>query len=295
MGSQAAEPGTEAGAAVLNLVPGSGSVPGWVIAEAPRRYSPENLYRIVDGAAGLYLSYGFRALAHARYEHERDHSLIITLDLFDMGTVEGGFGVYSSGRRANGKFLPVGTQSYRAGPQFVTWKGRYYLALMGDDERAETLRGLEALAREITGKIPGPDLYPSLLGRLPARGRLPNTEKYTAKDFLGFDFLPNAAGATYQVRSTTAEIFVADCSTREQARDVYQKLRDALGAPVVLPELAGVSSPFCFAAVNPYLGKFLISLQEPFLFGVYAEPESADWDDMLTLLEECRKSIKSTS
>ncbi len=288
--ARAAEP--EKGVPVVNLVPGSGSVPGWIIAEAPQVYSPETLYRIVNGAAGLYLSYGFQALAHARYEHERDSSFNITLDLFDMGTVEGGFGVYSSGRRATETFLPVGTQAYRTGSQFVAWKGRYYLTLMGDDVRAETLQGLEALAREITAKIPGPDVYPALLRRLPAPGRMPNTEKYIAKDFLGYEFLRNAASATYQVRSTTAEIFVADCSTNKQAQDIFQQLRDALGAPVELPAPVTASSPASYAAINPYMGKFLISLQEPYVFGVYAEKETADWNDMVSLLQECRIMLR---
>lgn len=175
----------EKGVPVVNLVPGSGSVPGWILAEAPQVYSPETLYRVVDGAAGLYLSFGFQALAHARYERERDRSFNITLDLFDMGTVEGGFGVYSSGRRATETFLSVGTQAYRAGPQFVAWKGRYYLTLMGDDARAETLQGLEALAREITAKIPGPDRYPALLRRLPRSGTHAEHRKIYCQGFSG--------------------------------------------------------------------------------------------------------------
>ncbi|MFB3784739.1 MAG: hypothetical protein ACE15F_00075 [bacterium] len=52
-GTQAAEPRTDQGKGVLNLVPGLGNMTGWIMTEIPATHSPENLYRNVEGAAGL--------------------------------------------------------------------------------------------------------------------------------------------------------------------------------------------------------------------------------------------------
>lgn len=258
---------------VRNLIPSSGVIPGWRRVEGPAFYNPDTLFEIVDGAAPFYLNLGFRELAHARYQDSQDETRNITLDIYDQGTVEGGFGVYSSSRHSDESFQKWGTQGYRSGPLAILWKGRFYISLMGDDERPETLQGLEAFAAWINGRLPGEDVYPELIDRLPPKNRIPNTELYVSEKYLGYRFLSNIASAQYCVLSSTATLFVAHYSTPEQVKSILDQVRKEIGKEEPLPD---VSSPpptaAAYACADKYLGHMIFLSIGQYLYGVF-DPE----------------------
>ncbi len=270
---------------MVGFLPGADFEEGWKFAGDLKRYSPENLYQIVNGAASLYHSYGFRELVHTRYERENNPERGITIDLYDMGTLEGGYGLYSSGRHPTEDFQPFGTQGYRSDALLIGWKGPYYVHLMGDDSHSETIETLEALGRFITSKIPGEDAYPNILRCLPAKDRIPHTGKYSTKDFLGYDFLTNTISARYLIQSETVTLFVGNCGDDGKATTVF----DTFTAQVKASPLAQYQ-PYLGVAER-YLGNLLIGRSRQYVYGAYSETGTVKWDSLKDAMTRCTHQL----
>ncbi|RJP31600.1 MAG: hypothetical protein C4527_07320 [Candidatus Omnitrophota bacterium] len=274
---------------VIDLVPQSGFLEHWKIEEGPEIYTPETLYEIINGAATLYLSYGFREQAYARYVNETDAGMGITAYIYDQGSVEGGYGVYSSSRHANENFQAFGTQGYRSGSIVSAWKGRFYISLSGDRDDETTAQALETLARSIMSDIPGNDAYPKILKLLPEQGKVKNSELYTEKDYLGFDFLTKAVSASYRVESITAVLFVSRCPNREKANAVFQQLETALAKRSESVDMP-YSNMQVFGFDNRSLGKIMIACREHYVFGAFAkwdDPSWTPWNHLFSLMTGC--------
>lgn len=271
---------------VKNLIPASGAIEGWTLVEGPVMYSPDTLFELVDGAAPFYLQLGFRELAHARYQRADDKSFVVTLDVYDQGTVEGGFGVYSSSRHPTESFQKWGTQGYRSGSLTILWKERFYVSLMGDDEHPQTIRGLESFAGWIGARIPGQDVYPDLLQQLPSKDRLSNTEQYTAVNYLGYRFLENVMSAQYRVESSTAILFVADYTASEKAKTSYAQAAEEIGKKESAPDASSIplSIDAC-VCVDKYLGHVVLLRIERYLYGVYDSENKLPARQLWTAIE----------
>lgn len=274
---------------MASFLPGSELDNGWKLAGSIERFDPKTLYQIVNGAASLYLSYDFKELLHLRYERSGDPPGGITVDLYDMETVEGGFGLYSSGRHPTEDFEPWGTQGYRSGSLLIAWKGRYYVHLISDDDRPETIKAVESLGHTIASKIPGDNEYPSILHCLPKTNRIPNTELYSTKDYLGYKFLKNTVSARYLIQSETATLFVSDCSTPTQAEEVLNTFTTRVNAKPQ-PDHA----PY-YAVTEKYLGNLLLGREGPYVYGAYSQSGTITWPSLTTVMRQCTERLRAIS
>ncbi len=282
---------TDSSVSVQDLVPPSGFLDGWTIEEGPEIYTPDNLYEIIDGAAPLYLSYGFRKQAYVRYVHEGDSPFGITAYIYDQGSVEGGFGVYSSSRHRNENFQAFGTQGYRSGTILSAWKGRFYIYLTGDRENEETVKAMESLARRITEQIPGRDSYPQAFQLLPEEGRVKNSEVHTEKSYLGYDSLQKSISALYQVKDSTATLFVAQYSDEEEMEKQYSLFQEAIATRNETVDLP-YSNILPFAVKSRSLGKVLTTSYQHHIYGAYSK-DNIEWNDLYQLLTRCSPLLSS--
>ncbi len=268
-----------------HLLPENDTVKDWKIVEGPKYFNPESLYIIVNGADTFYLNYGFHELSHARYQHKDDDTLNVTIDIFDQRDVDGGFGVYSSSRHPDEEFREIGTQGYRNGSLLIAWQDRYYISLMGDDERPETIHALEKYAEWITAKIPGEKVYPKLTNIIPKKNRLANTELYASKDYLGYRFLDNTISAKYLVDAATVTLFASDCGSPEKARTVFQQTAEAIG-PQTETTISLDKASKIHAAEDKYLGKMIILQKKKYVYGVFDPDNLAQWRSLQILLSQ---------
>jgi hypothetical protein len=112
---------------VTTLVPAAADLEGWTVAEGPLTFRRDSLYEYLDGAAPRYLDYGFREAVHVRYALGGDPQAAVTLDVFDMGSTLGAFGIYSSARPPGVEPRPWGAEGYRSGTVAAAWKGPFYV------------------------------------------------------------------------------------------------------------------------------------------------------------------------
>jgi hypothetical protein len=147
-------------------VPFPPEVHGWTLALADETYTPENLYRYIDGASELYISYGFVALLARQYVKAGQPEIVV--DFFDMGTAANAFGIFAHSQEKPDH--EIGQDSEYLDGLLRFWKGRFYVSLLCLRETPETKAALLALGRSLAAAIPENGARPPLLAVLPSPG-----------------------------------------------------------------------------------------------------------------------------
>lgn len=199
---------------------------GWTLIEEPAEYGPDELYDYLDGGAERYLSYGFRRLLHLRYQRAGDPRSGITLDLFDMGSDLGAFGIYSMARRPEVRPEAWGVEGWSDGDVAHAWKGVVYLHGLAEDPDHAATSALRNLMRRAAERIPGEPSWPQMLDPLPVTGRVPQTERYVASDLLGFSFLGGGVLASYRLDGREVRLSCSDLGSAPSADDAVVRLRN---------------------------------------------------------------------
>lgn len=122
-------------------------------------YNQRNIFDYIDGAGELYISYNFKILMSARYE-KRNAPLII-VDLFDMGTPQDAFGVFTFERGE--EEAGIGQNSYYRGGLLTFWKSRFFVSIYTEEEKEESKEAIFEIARTIEDSIPEKGEIPSLI------------------------------------------------------------------------------------------------------------------------------------
>ena len=169
-------------------------VEGWALAGDVLTYDADNLWEYINGAAELFLEYDVQT---CRTADLRSGDLLVTVDLYDMGTPLNAFGIFNREHPAAGSPLPGAAEAVISPPyQALMLKGATYVkvnAVEGELTSASGRQLLEALART----LPGETDFPSELDLLPQNGRVAGSEGYQREGFLGLTELSHCLYAEY--------------------------------------------------------------------------------------------------
>ena len=189
--------------------------------EEPAFYTSSNLYHYMDGAADVFQMYDVQALFH------RDFKAVpmeLTVDIFDMGTLENAFGIYAAERSPKYDFVTIGAEGYRDEGILNFFRDHYYVKLAGFGEGADP--ALQQFAAAISERVGGDKGFPALLSKLPDARRKPRTEKYLAKDPLGHPFLSPAYQAVYELDSGESTLMISVGASAADAASRMRSLED---------------------------------------------------------------------
>ena len=210
IGCGAGEEPSVGGTGLVDLLPTASSMDGWQIADGPTEYDSEGLFEYLNGGAPLYLDFGFQGMVHVRYQLGDDPLASVTLDVFDMGSELGAFGLYRSGRPPEAEVRPWGAEGYRSGTVAATWKGSVSIQAQADDEQPELIEAMEALVARVADSVDGGTSLPQIIDVLPSEGLAPTSERLVAKDLMSHAFLPGGVLATYRVADDEGTVFFSD-------------------------------------------------------------------------------------
>jgi len=180
-------------------------VPGFVLTTEERVYEPSNLWDFIDGAADLFVSYGFLDL-HIAYYRSNDGAEI-KAEVYRHDTPENAFGMYSQERSPGLNFVNVGTQGYAEEGIVNFLAGQHYVKLSSNQTGRALQDSMLAIARKLATAIGQSVTWPKALALLPVEGRVPNSEQYIAESYLGYTFLRGAYTAQYHT-TEPFEVFV---------------------------------------------------------------------------------------
>lgn len=137
-------------------------------------YDAETIYDYIDGGAEVYKAYNMQGCLSRRYTSEDGPSII--LDIFDMGSPEDAFGVFTHDREGNP--LDIGQGALFRPGWLSFWKGRFFVSIYMEEETGAAEVAVKKLARGAASCIEGKGQKPKVLLVLPQEGLQVRTIRY---------------------------------------------------------------------------------------------------------------------
>ncbi len=237
------------------------------------RFTPATLSDKIDGKAELYLSAGFVGLACQRVSRAGQSEPWIEAFVFDMGSGENAFAVFSTQRRPEAEPLDLAEFAYRAGNALFFVHGADYVELIGSEESADVIASMSALARGLIGGTPAPaaaamterDLFPK-------EGLVAESIRLIPADAFGLAGFDRVYTATYASGPAEMTAFLARRASAAEAAEAaraYAGFLTTYGGTVAAADLpvAGAALISIMDAVE------VVFAQGNFVAGVHEAPD----------------------
>ena len=136
---------------------------GWKWDGKDLNYNRRTIFDYIDGAGELYLAYNFRSVRVRRFEKPGQPPIIA--ELFDMGSSEDAYGVFSFERQDED--VGIGQGSELGGGLLRFWKGKFFISVYAEGEGPEVESAILTLGREVAESIKMSGPAPKLISALP--------------------------------------------------------------------------------------------------------------------------------
>jgi len=259
-------------------IPPFPEISGWKQSGAVQIFSLRNLYEYMDGGAELYLKYDFQELKVAEYQNDKKAS--VTVEIYRHRTPTHAFGIYSQERLTNAKYLNIGAQGYR-GEEFLNFvMGNYYVKVNSFNTEPENQEVLPIFANRVAEKLGEKGSLPSILSSFPQEGRKENSEKFIAKNFLGYSFLHSGFTADYEASGKKFQLFVIEGADQNDCRNMIQEYLPRTG------DLRKRIEEGRFLLKDPYHGEMEFYWKGDYIWGALNLGEPTIRSKYLKLFEE---------
>jgi hypothetical protein len=138
---------------------------GWKWDGKEMNYDSGTLFKYINGAAELYLAYGFQNLTVRRFEKSNRPPVIV--ELYKMASSEDAYGVFSFEHQDEA--VGIGQGSEFGGGLLRFWKGRYFVSIYAEGEGAGVESGILTMGRGVSNSIPAAGAEPVLVGFIPGK------------------------------------------------------------------------------------------------------------------------------
>jgi len=216
----------------------SSEVGGWKWDEKEMRYNSKTLFEYIDGAAELYLAYGFQNLMVRRFEKSNQPPLIV--ELYEMASSEDAYGVFSYENQDEA--VGIGQGSEFGGGLLRFWKGKYFVSIYAEGEGAEVESGILKMGRAAANSIPTKGSEPKLVGYIPGKnlGLVDKSVRYLKshvllnqrffvahQNILNLSRKTEAVLAQYLQDKQKTQLLLIRYPDSKEAGDVYQRFMKA--------------------------------------------------------------------
>lgn len=141
-------------------------VADWFRARVDQIYTPQTIFDYINGGAEVYKAYNMRGCLSRQYTTARGPAIM--LDVFDMGTSEDAYGVFT--HDPAGDVVQLG-QDGRLRPGWANfWKDRFFVSIYAEEETDAAQTAVQKLAEQVAALIDGRGTRPQIIKRLPPQG-----------------------------------------------------------------------------------------------------------------------------
>ena len=142
------------------------TISGWQSVGEDKTYDAKTIYDYLDGGAEVYLAFDLRQVFVRKYKGPAGAE--IALDIYDMGSAEEAYGVFSCDRQDPGAGIG---QDSEYGPGLLRFRqGRFFVSVTASGDEQAAREPILALGKAVFPLL-GPDgASPDLLGLLPPQG-----------------------------------------------------------------------------------------------------------------------------
>ncbi len=214
---------------------------GWKLQTEQRVYNSSDLWELINGAADIFLSYGFKDLHIAEYLKNEQ---IIRVELYQQSTPENAYGIYTAERMPDYPQVIMGSQGYRSQGVLNFLAGNYYVKIMSAGPEEADEPAITLVAGKVNDKLAQPVGLPEVLQLFPEEGREYLSDAYIAENFLGYGFFHSAFTTRYK-NEAEFQLFIIQAAPEDIQGmiDEYMKILQ-LKNPVVKGNLQIVNDPF---------------------------------------------------
>jgi hypothetical protein len=136
---------------------------GWKWDRKDLNYNRRTIFDYIDGAGELYLAYNFRSVRVRRFEKPGQPPIIA--ELFDMGSSEDAYGIFSFERQDED--VGIGQGSELGGGLLRFWKGEFFVSVYAEGEGPGVESAILTLGRAVAESIKMSGPAPKLISVLP--------------------------------------------------------------------------------------------------------------------------------
>ena len=286
------------GAAVMSAsdagkwLPKDSDIGGWQLSEN-HHYLPENLYNYINGAADLFISYGFVKLVGADYVRGPGKEGNLVVDIYDMGSKLNAFGIFQSKRDPASKSLKIGAGAFGGKRYVFFYKDHFYVEIQSYLPSGKDGDMAVMMAQKVAGEMPGNCMPPVELNYLPDVDKITGSEMYITGGILGHAFLDKGLVSDYKTGDSVVKAFVAFFPSREhavKALDRYKKYINASGE--TWQPLNGFGE-MGFSSKEPYQETVLVVQMSHFVVGVSNLSHADKGKELLKrIMREVKRSIE---
>jgi hypothetical protein len=202
-------------------------IPGWNQSGEIETFIPKTLYEYINGAADLYFAYDFEELKVVEYHNEKKAS--VTIDVYRHKTPTHAFGIYSQERLHSANFIDIGAQGYVENNVLNFLTGPCYVKISSYNTGAQDREILRAFAKKTAENLGEKEKLPSILTSFPLEGKVRNSEKFIAKNFLGYSFFHSAFTADYELSDQKFKLFIIKSGDPKECQNMIQKYLEQAG------------------------------------------------------------------
>ena len=208
----------------------------WSAQSGDQIFDEKTIFSYIDGAAEVYKAYNFRQCLSRRYELSGGPAII--LDIFDMGSSEDAYGVFT--HDLDGTKVNIGQDGRLRQGWLSFWKDRFFVSIYVEEESPAAEQAVKDLGRKVADKIAGRGARPPILLQLPPKGLLADTIRYlhhpivlnyhyyiADENFLNIAADTDVVLAEYQRGNQAARLLLIKYPTTEkadQSRAAFLKL-----------------------------------------------------------------------
>ncbi len=248
--------------------------PGMAEMTPPESFGPDGLSDKIDGRAELYLSAGFVAMRCQRFADAQDGNQWMETFVYDMGTPDNAYSVFSQQRRPDVKDSDVAAKAYMTQNSLHLAHGRYYVEIVQAAPTPRMAEAAVAFARKFVAGITGGGKKLAELELFPPDNLRAGSISRATEDQFGIEGLDNVYTAIYVVDGKTVTAFLSRRKSSQEADSLAKAYADfflPFGAKVI-----NTDSPVGGAKTLEIDGVFkCVFTRGSLLAGVHEAPDAA--------------------
>ena len=262
-------------------------VGGWKWDGKDMKYNSRTLFDYIDGAAELYLAYGFQNLVVRRFEKPGQPSIMA--ELYEMATSEDAYGVFSFEHQDEP--VGIGQGSEFGGGLLRFWKGKYFVSVYAEGEGKEVEPAILGSGRAMDNAISATGPEPKIIQYLPGQtfGLVDKSIRYlkshvllnqrffvSHQNILGLSRETEATLATYLRDRQKVHLLLIRYPNSPKAKEAFQSFTKAY-----MPDAAGKDR------VKTEDRKWTFARQpNDYILIIFGAPRESDAEALLKATEE---------
>jgi hypothetical protein len=268
---------------VENALPAQ-CVTGWAMDGKAATYSPDNLYKYIDGEAELFMPYGFRKAATAMYAKPGSPDAGIVVNVFEMGSLLDAFGIYSNFRTPALEQAKIGAEGFLDESQIMFYQDHFFVQVEASGTVTDGGPVFRSCAEAISRNLPDVKEKPREIDILKIPEAVPLTERYYATALLGYSFFGKGLTREVTVGKAKAKSVVVLSESQEAAAEIFTAYEKYLKESKLSPQISGDKNSPLLHTMDPLYKGVVLRQSGRYIVGVVGLKDPHEGDAIVAQL-----------